>query len=181
MGLERIAAVMQGVHDNYELDVFKNIYSEFFQILKTEFKISEKTLQSEDAKIASRLIADHIRSAVFLIAEGVFPSNERTGYVLRSIIRRAVYYLYRFGAREPLFFKFIYPLLIIADVDYPDLKLKKQESQIINIITQEEEQFLNTLDRGVKILEQELSLLKGKLFQVRWFLIYMIPTVFQQF
>ena len=74
MGLERMAAVMQGVHDNYEIDVFKNIYSEFFQILKTEFKISDKTLQSEDAKIASRVIADHIRSAVFLIAEGIFPS-----------------------------------------------------------------------------------------------------------
>ncbi len=160
MGLERIAAVMQGVHDNYAIDMFAQIHGEFVKILKSKFGVSAEILNSAEAKIASRVIADHIRAAVFLIAEGIMPSNERAGYVLRSVIRRAVYYLYRLGVRQPLFFQFTFPLVSTLENAYPELQLEKRQTQVASVIEQEEIKFLDTLDRGVKILDQELAKLK---------------------
>lgn len=162
MGLERIAAVMQGVHDNYAIDIFAQIHGEFIEILKSKFGASAAVLNSAEAKIASRVIADHIRAAVFLIAEGIIPSNERAGYVLRSVIRRAVYYLYRLGVRQPLFFQFTFSLINAFENVYSELQLAKRQTQIASVIEQEEIKFLDTLDRGVKILDQEIAKLKDK-------------------
>ena len=160
MGLERIAAVMQGMHDNYAIDIFTEVYGEFFSFLEGKFAIAAQVLQSPEAKIATRVVADHVRAAMFLIAEGVMPGNERVGYVLRSIIRRAVYYLYRLGVRQPVFFQFVYPLLRTAQDVYGELELAKQQRQIVSVIEQEEIRFLDTLDRGLKILNQEIAQLK---------------------
>ena len=162
MGLERIAAVMQGVHDNYAIDIFTEVYGDFSRFLSEKFAINPAVLKSKEAKIAARVVADHIRAAIFLIAEGIMPSNERAGYVLRSIIRRAVYYLYCLGVRQPFFFQFVYPLLRISGDVYVELQLEKQKQQIASIIEQEEIQFLDTLDRGLKILDQEIAKLKHK-------------------
>jgi len=161
MGLERITAVVQGVHDNYATDVFVDFHNEFITLLNTKFKISPKVLSSEEARIASRVIADHIRSTTFLIAEGTVPSNEKTGYVLRSIIRRAVYYLYRIGVKKPFFFQLVKPLVNILGDIYPEIQLANKTAYISNIIEQEEIRFLETLDRGLKILDHEISQLKN--------------------
>jgi alanyl-tRNA synthetase len=162
MGLERIAAVMQKEYDNYEIDIFAEVYGEFSRFLSSKFGISDKALKSKEAKIASRVIADHIRAAVFLIAEGIVPSNERAGYVLRSIIRRASYYLYHLGVQKPCFFQFLYPLLRTSGNFYPELQLDKKKQSIASTIEQEEIQFLDTLDRGSKILNQEIKKIKNK-------------------
>lgn len=156
MGLERITAVMQDVYDNYKTDDFVQMNNYFTHILKDRFQIDPDGLKSAEANIAARVIADHIRSSVFLIAEGIMPSNERAGYVLRSIIRRASYYLYRLGVRQPFFFEFTYPLLKILGDVYPELQLDKKQDQVACAIQQEEIKFLDTLDRGVKILDQEI-------------------------
>lgn len=161
MGLERIAAVMQGVHDNYFIDIFVELYNKFIGSLKTKFGIKTEILNSEEARIASRVLADHIRAAVFLIAEGVVPSNEKTGYVLRSIIRRAIYYLYRLGIRQPFFFQLVQPLVGIFGNVYPEVQLEKSQIHIASIIEQEEIKFLDTLHRGLRILENEISKLQG--------------------
>lgn len=166
MGLERLAAVMQGTHDNYEIDIFKYFYDKFSEYLRSgdgsSVVIDEKVLNSAEGKIAKRVIADHIRSTVFLIADGVIPSNEREGYVLRSIIRRAVYYLYRLGINNPVFYKFVSPLIDIMGGFYSELNLETEERRnlIAQIIKQEEIKFLDTLERGVKILESEIKSLK---------------------
>ena len=157
MGLERITAVMQNVYDNYLTDDFVQINDYFVSILKDKFQVDAGVLKSAEAKIAARVVADHIRSSVFLLAEGIVPSNERAGYVLRSIIRRASYYLYRLGVRQPLFFEFTYPLVRILGDAYPELQLARKQEQIACAIEQEEVKFLDTLDRGVKILEQEIA------------------------
>lgn len=156
MGLERITAVMQDVYDNYKTADFVQMNDYFANILKDKFQVDSEVLKSEEAKIAARVIADHIRSSVFLIAEGIMPSNERAGYVLRSIIRRASYYLYRLGVRQPFFFEFTYPLLKILGDVYPELQLERKQDQIACAIEQEEIKFLDTLDRGIKILDQEI-------------------------
>lgn len=161
MGLERLAAVMQGVHDNYAIDIFTGLLDEFIKILKDKCGINTTILDSKEAKIAGRVIVDHIRACVFLIAEGITPSNERAGYVLRSIIRRAVYYLYHLGVRQPVFFQFVYPLISVTKNFYPELQLEKQQKQIASTIEQEEIKFLDTLDRGLKILNQEIAKLKN--------------------
>ncbi|HBC71256.1 MAG TPA: alanine--tRNA ligase, partial [Coxiellaceae bacterium] len=124
-------------------------------------ELQPEILESDEAQMASRIVADHIRATVFLIAEGVVPSNEKTGYVLRSIIRRAVYYLYRIGVRRPLFFQLVYPLIAMLNDVYSEVKLEKLQGQIASLIEQEEIKFLDTLDRGLKILENEISKLKG--------------------
>lgn len=157
MGLERITAVMQNVYDNYKTDDFVQMNNYFVNILRDKFQIDSKVLKSQEAIIAARVIADHIRSSVFLIAEGIMPSNERAGYVLRSIIRRASYYLYRLGVRQPFFFELTCPLLKILGNVYPELQLDKKQDQIACAIKQEEIKFLDTLDRGIKILDQEVS------------------------
>lgn len=162
MGLERIAAVMQGVQDNYATDVFTKLQKIFITILNTKFNIDTKILLPEDVRIASRVVTDHIRSSTFLIADGVIPSNEKAGYVLRSIIRRAVYYLYRLGVRRPCFFQLVRPLITIQGDIYPEGQLTKMQAQIEALIEQEEIRFLDTLDRGLKILDSEIAKLKGK-------------------
>jgi len=163
MGLERITAVMQNVYDNYKTDDFVQMNDYFANILRDKFQVDAEGLRSEEANIAARVIADHIRSSVFLIAEGIMPSNERAGYVLRSIIRRASYYLYRLGVRQPFFFEFTYPLLKILGEVYPELQLEKKQAQIACAIEQEEIKFLDTLDRGIKILDQEIAKLTNNI------------------
>ena len=145
MGLERIAAVMQGVHDNYDIDIFKVLLSALSRLLK-----------SEDTKAVSmRVIVDHIRSACFLIADGVTPSNEGRGYVVRRIIRRAARYGFKLGCHKPFFHKLVAPLVLAMGEAYPHLQSAKP--LIEQVIEQEEKQFSITLAKGLKILDKELD------------------------
>lgn len=150
MGLERLAAVMQGVHTNYDIDLFKGL-------IKAAAKLLNVT--ADDNK-ALNVIADHIRSVAFLIVDGVFPSNEGRGYVLRRIIRRAVRHGHHLGAKEAFFYKLIPALITQMGDAYPELKLSQK--QIEKVIRQEEARFAETLDHGMGILEQDISKLKGK-------------------
>ena len=149
MGLERIAAVMQGVHSNYEIDLFQQILSAASTLLGG-VSSQEKSL---------RVIADHIRSSSFLIADGVMPSNEGRGYTLRRIIRRAIRHGNKLGANEPFFYKLVTALVAVMGEAYPELKTA--QTQIEKILHQEEEQFAKTLDKGMKVLEQDISSMSG--------------------
>lgn len=149
MGIERIAAVVQGVHSNYEIDLFKTLIDHAASLLKIK-DTGQKSL---------RVLADHIRSSSFLIADGVLPSNEGRGYVLRRIIRRALRHGHQLGASEPFFYRMVQPLVTLMGDAYPHLK--KQAKQLEKILLKEEEQFERTLDQGLKVLEQELKALKG--------------------
>ena len=149
MGLERIAAVMQNVHSNYEIDLFVNLLA----------AVQEVT-QAEDQQSKSlRVIADHIRSCAFLISDGVMPSNEGRGYVLRRIVRRAVRHGHKLGAKGALFHKLVDALAKEMGEAYPELV--NNQATIEKVILREEEQFLKTLDEGMKILEQGLEGLEG--------------------
>jgi alanyl-tRNA synthetase len=149
MGLERIAAVMQGVHNNYEIDLFQLI-----------LKAASDVLGGVDSTNTSlRVIADHIRSCAFLIADGVMPSNEGRGFTLRRIIRRAVRHGNKLGATEPFFYKLV-PALVNAMDGVCD-ELKASQEQVAKILLQEEEQFAKTLDKGMNLLEQHLADLNG--------------------
>ncbi len=151
MGLERIAAVMQKVHSNYEIDLFDGL-----------IKAAAKVLSIADTNHKSlRVIADHIRSCAFLIVDGVVPSNEGRGYVLRRIMRRAIRHGHKLGATENFFYKLVQPLAQLMGEAYPELKQKC--STIEQAILREEEQFARTLDKGMKILEQDLEELKGSI------------------
>ena len=145
LGLERIAAVLQGVHSNYEIDLFVSLEKAAAQVLGVN------DLQSKSL----RVISDHIRSCSFLIADGVLPSNEGRGYVLRRIIRRAVRHGRLLGAKDVFFYKLVDKLVELMGNAYPELK--EQQSLIERTLKKEEEQFLNTLDRGLTLLESELS------------------------
>lgn len=145
MGLERIAAVLQGVHSNYEIDLFCGLIDEAAKILNVSDKDSKSL----------RVISDHIRSCSFLIADGVLPSNEGRGYVLRRIIRRAVRHGRLLGAKEVFFYKMVGKLVELMGKAYPELV--EQQSLIERTLKKEEEQFLNTLDRGLALLESELE------------------------
>ncbi|MGD9591166.1 MAG: alanine--tRNA ligase [Candidatus Berkiella sp.] len=156
MGLERLAAVMQGVHSNYEIDLFVNMIQAAANLLGLS-----KAQMSETKKEKSlRVLADHIRSSVFLIKDGVLPSNEGRGYVLRRIMRRALRHGNQLGANEPFFFKLVAPLIKEMGDAYP--QLKAQQDYIEKVIAKEEEQFARTLEQGLKILEQEISQLPGR-------------------
>ncbi len=149
MGLERIAAVMQGVHNNYQIDLFQNL-------LKAIAAIAEM----DDLENTSlRVIADHIRSCSFLVADGVVPSNEGRGYVLRRIIRRAVRHGNKLGIQEPFFHKLVQPLAEEMGEAYPELE--KAQEQVAKVLLQEEEQFAKTLEQGLRILEQDLQSIEG--------------------
>lgn len=149
MGLERLAAVMQGVHSNYEIDLFANL-------IKAIAKITGTT----DLKNNSlRVIADHIRSCSFLITDGVLPSNEGRGYVLRRVIRRAIRHAYKLGVNQTFYFKLVSPLVSEMGSAYPELA--KAQPQIEKILKLEEERFAETLDQGMKILESDIAGLKG--------------------
>ena len=149
MGLERISAVMQGVHSNYEIDLFVNL-------LKAVAEVTGAT-DLEDKSL--RVVADHIRSCAFLVVDGVMPSNEGRGYVLRRILRRAIRHGNKLGAQGPFFHKLVGPLVAEMGDAYPELK--KARSQVEKVLLQEEEQFAKTLEQGLKILEQDLEGLAG--------------------
>ncbi|MEL0223564.1 MAG: alanine--tRNA ligase, partial [Gammaproteobacteria bacterium] len=149
MGLERIAAVMQGVHSNYEIDLFQ-------ALLKAAADVTHTT--DLEAK-SLRVIADHIRSCSFLICDGVLPSNEGRGYVLRRIIRRAIRHGHKLGCDQPFFHKIVHTLVAEMGEAYPELR--DNEDRIVAALKQEEAQFAKTLDAGMKVLEDAVASLKG--------------------
>jgi len=149
MGLERIAAIMQGVHSNYEIDIFQALIRDTAELLQCS-DLEHKSL---------RVISDHIRSCSFLIADGVMPSNEGRGYVLRRIIRRAVRHGHKLEAKEHFFHKLVASLATQMGDAYPELV--SQKAVIEKILRIEEEQFGRTLDRGMVLLEDMLAKLKG--------------------
>ncbi|MDX2164054.1 MAG: alanine--tRNA ligase [Gammaproteobacteria bacterium] len=151
MGLERISAVMQGVHNNYDIDLFQPI------LLK-----AAKLANTKDITLTSlRVLADHIRSTSFLIAEGVVPSNEGRGYVLRRIIRRAIRHGHHAGISSPFFHQLVEPLVNIMGDAYPELN--KNQKNIEETLLREEDQFSITLDQGLKILNQAILELNQKI------------------
>ena len=143
MGLERIAAVMQGVNSNYKTDVFKDLILASEKILKNKNSTSHK------------VIADHIRSSVFLISDGVIPENEGRGYVLRRIMRRGIRHGYKIGAKKPFMHLLVKDLVKLMSSAYPELKTK--EKDIAKLIKKEEEKFFETLEKGIDILEESIS------------------------
>ena len=147
MGLERIAALLQGTHDNYETDHFKKIINAASEIIKIK---SDQSNQS-----SFRVIADHLRASAFLIAEGVLPSNEGRGYVLRRIMRRGMRHSHLLGSKDPVFFNLFDTLKNEMSGNYPELV--RAESLIKETLRMEEEKFLVLLDRGIKILNDEVS------------------------
>ncbi|MBR9883019.1 MAG: alanine--tRNA ligase [Oceanospirillales bacterium] len=150
MGLERIAAVMQNVHSNYEIDLFQNLLN----AAAAELNVQDTTAKS------LRVIADHIRSCAFLIVDGVLPSNEGRGYVLRRILRRAVRHGNKLGAKGAFFHKLVAPLVKEMGEAYPELV--ELQGQVERVILKEEEQFARTLDNGMALLEQAIADLDGK-------------------
>ena len=150
MGLERIAAVLQGVHSNYEIDLFQRL-----------IEAAAGAVGTKDTKANSlRVIADHIRATAFLIADGVLPSNEGRGYVLRRIMRRAIRHGYQLGQAKPFFYKLVKPLVAEMGEAYPELA--KGEGDIESAILHEEERFAETLGNGMQILEADIAGLKDK-------------------
>ncbi|WP_175330078.1 alanine--tRNA ligase [Candidatus Ichthyocystis hellenicum] len=146
MGLERISAVMQGVTSNYDIDIFSELSSAVRLIIGKD---------DPHDNVSVRVISDHIRSAVFLIADGVLPGNEGRSYVLRRIIRRAVRHGYQLGQHAPFFYKLVPSLVLVMGDAYIDLK--HHESRISSAIKAEEERFFETLEHGMNVLERELS------------------------
>lgn len=163
MGLERVAAVLQGKHDNYEIDLFKNLTDASEEILnQTGKNVRINGIVNdfghdvtEDHKKSFRVIADHIRSVSFLIADGVIPSNEGRGYVLRRIIRRAVRHGYKHGIRVPFFHRLVAVLVKEMGSAYPELTLNQK--MIESTIKVEEEQFFRTIDNGMDILKSSIK------------------------
>ncbi len=147
MGLERISALLQGTHDNYEIDHFKKLINSTSEILKK--KVDQKNLAS------FRVIADHLRASSFLIAEGVLPSNEGRGYVLRRIMRRGMRHSHLLGSKEPIFYKILKTLINEMSSSYPELL--RAEALITETLKMEEENFLILLERGMNILEEEMK------------------------
>ncbi|HFL5519978.1 TPA: alanine--tRNA ligase [Salmonella bongori] len=149
MGLERIAAVLQHVNSNYEIDLFRTLIE----------AVAKVTGASDLSNKSLRVIADHIRSCAFLVADGVLPSNENRGYVLRRIIRRAVRHGNMLGAKETFFYKLVGPLIEV--MGSAGEELKRQQAQVEQVLKTEEEQFARTLERGLALLDEELAKLQG--------------------
>ncbi|QHG66345.1 alanine--tRNA ligase [Pseudomonas putida] len=149
MGLERISAVMQHVHSNYEIDLFQNLLSAAAKAIGC----------SNDGQASLKVVADHIRSCGFLIADGVLPSNEGRGYVLRRIIRRACRHGNKLGAKGSFFYQIVAALVAEMGEAFPELQ--SQQAHIERVLKAEEEQFAKTLEQGLRILEQDLAQLKG--------------------
>ncbi len=147
MGLERIAALLQGTHDNYETDHFKKLISSISEF--TKVKLNENNISS------FRVIADHLRASSFLLAEGVLPSNEGRGYVLRRIMRRGMRHSHLLGSKEPVFNNIFDSLKEEMKGNYPELE--RSETLIKETLKMEEEKFLVLLDRGIKILNEEID------------------------
>jgi alanyl-tRNA synthetase len=150
MGLERIAAVLQGVHNNYEIDLFQKLLTTGAQLAGTQ-DLSNSSL---------RVIADHIRSCAFMVVDDVLPSNEGRGYVLRRIIRRAIRHGYRLGIREVFFYQLVAPLVAEMGAAYPELAAA--QGQVERVLKVEEERFAETLEQGMKILETCVEKMAGK-------------------
>jgi len=149
MGLERISAVMQGVHSNYEIDLFQALIRAAAQVVGTR----------ERAGPSLNVIADHIRAAAFLITDGVLPSNEGRGYVLRRIVRRAVRHGHRLGATDTFFYKLVPALVAEMGEAYPELR--EAQPDVERALRAEEERFNETLERGLKILDQDIAALES--------------------
>ncbi len=147
MGLERIAALLQGTHDNYEIDLFQNL-------IKASAKISGTSAAGKD-NISHRVICDHLRSCAFLIADGVLPSNEGRGYVLRRIMRRAMRHAQIIGCREPLMYQLVGTL--VSEMGGAFNELRRGQALITETLRLEEIRFRKTLDRGLKLLDEEVS------------------------
>ena len=152
MGLERIAAVLQGKHDNYDIDLMRALVEASAQISKTEVDGQQS--------VSHRVVADHLRSVGFLISDGVLPSNEGRGYVLRRIMRRAMRHLHQLGCEEPVMHKLVPSLVQEMGGHYPELY--RAEALISQTIELEETRFKDTLSRGLKILQEELYASSGK-------------------
>ncbi|HEX9801671.1 MAG TPA: alanine--tRNA ligase [Gammaproteobacteria bacterium] len=150
MGLERLAAVLQGVHSNYEIDLFQNL-----------IKAAAKLAGTEELENASlKVIADHIRSCAFLVTDGVIPSNEGRGYVLRRIVRRAIRHGHKLGIEGSFFHKLVGPLAAEMGEAYPELV--QAQAQVERVLRQEEERFAETLEQGMQLLEEAIGGLAGK-------------------
>ena len=150
MGLERLAAVLQGVHANYEIDLFVNL------IAAAARETSDADMDSPSLKV----IADHIRACAFLIADGIIPGNEGRGYVLRRIIRRAIRHGYKLGVREAFFYKLVPDLAKEMGEAYP--QLVDDQARIMDVLRQEESRFFETIEHGMAILDAELAAMAGK-------------------
>jgi alanyl-tRNA synthetase len=149
MGLERLAAVVQGVHSNYDIDLFRNLIAQAATVTGTA------DLQNNSLKV----IADHIRSCAFLVVDGVLPSNEGRGYVLRRIIRRAIRHGYQLGVKQPFFSTLVGPLCDEMGAAYPELVAGR--AHVERVLLGEEQRFAETLEQGMRILEDSLSALEG--------------------
>ncbi|MBQ8651082.1 MAG: alanine--tRNA ligase [Alphaproteobacteria bacterium] len=145
MGIERIAAVLQGIHNNYDTDLFKHIIADIKHITNT---------CDPKYKVHNNVIADHIRAISFMIADGITPSNEGRGYVLRRIIRRAIRHGYMMGVRDPFLFKLVHSVKNVMGDHYTELK--DRESTIVKVLENEEKNFIKTIDNGMNILQKEL-------------------------
>jgi len=155
MGIERVAAVMQGVHDNYDIDLFRALIGTIAELTKTS--------SDGEHKASQRVIADHLRASSFLIADGVLPSNEGRGYVLRRIMRRGMRHAELLGAKEPLMWKLVPTLTREMGQAYPELL--RAEALITETLKLEESRFRNTLERGLSLLDEaSKSLKKGDMF-----------------
>ncbi len=150
MGLERLAAVMQNVHSNYDIDLFRNLIRAIAKLAKID-DLSGNSL---------KVVADHIRASAFLITDGVMPSNEGRGYVLRRIIRRAIRHGHKLGFKDAFFHKLVAPLIVEMGVAYPELV--SAQIQVERMLRLEEERFAETLENGLKMLEQDIAKLSGK-------------------
>ena len=149
MGLERLAAVMQGVHNNYDIDLFKALVQ----------KASELTGEKDTSNSSLRVIADHIRSCAFTIVDGVLPSNEGRGYVLRRIIRRAIRHGYKLGQKDLFFYRLVPTLVEQMGDAYPELV--QEQANVERALKLEEERFAETLENGMKILEEDIANMQG--------------------
>ena len=150
MGLERITALLNGSNDNYSTDLFTNVMEVTSEIIKAPITIKNQS--------SFRIIADHLRASSFLIADGVLPSNEGRGYVLRRILRRGIRHAYTLGSKEPIFFQLFPELKNLMSSFYPELK--SAESLIIETLQNEESKFRETLTKGLKILNEEIEIIK---------------------
>ncbi|RFA26383.1 alanine--tRNA ligase [Alkalilimnicola ehrlichii] len=150
MGLERLAAVVQGVHSNYEIDLFRRLIG----------AAAELAGRSGEDNSSLRVIADHIRACAFLIADGVYPSNEGRGYVLRRIVRRAIRHGYKLGIDKVFFYRLVSPLVDEMGAAYPELTAARE--QVERVLQQEEERFRETLEQGMKLLDETLANLTEK-------------------
>ncbi len=149
MGLERLAAVLQGVHSNYQIDLFQNLIAAVAELAGSE--------ERDDSSL--RVVADHIRACAFLVVDGVLPSNEGRGYVLRRIIRRAIRHGHKLCLKDAFFYKLVSPLCREMGAAYPELE--KAREQVERVLRMEEERFAETLDQGLRILEERIAGMQG--------------------